>query len=272
LSLAYDEEFCVEMEEHLRSRGVNIMTSSKVARIDGNGKAEKVILSDGREIKADLVILGIGAVAHNDLARKANLRIGLTGGIEVDRTMKTSNDHIFSCGDCVEKSSFFGGKASPLKLASIATLEARIAGANLYGLKRENDGTIGVWSTAVGDLALATAGLTEDMARRHGYDIVVANVEGPNRHPGGMPGVKLHKLKLVFEGTTGILLGGQVLGGESTGEISNIISACIISRMTANDISMFQVGTHPALTSSPVAYPLINAAEIAIGRMKRIEH
>jgi NADPH-dependent 2,4-dienoyl-CoA reductase/sulfur reductase-like enzyme len=269
LNLAYDEEFCEEMENHLRDRGINILTSTKVERIAGREKVEKVIFSNGDEIKADVVILGIGSVAHNELARKAKLRIGLTGGIEVDRTMKTSDDHIFCCGDCAEKVSFFGGKASPLKLASIASLEARIAGANLYGLYRENGGTIGVWSTAVGDLALATAGLTEEMAKVLGYGIVVAKIEGPNRHPGMMPGAKLHKLKLVFEKTTGVLLGGQVLGGESTGEISNIISACIISRMTTNDISMFQVGTHPALTSSPVAYPLINAAEMAIGQMKK---
>jgi hypothetical protein len=38
--------------------------------------------------------------------------------------------------------------------------------------------------------------------------------------------------------------------------------------MTADDISMFQVGTHPALTASPVAYPLVNAAEMAVGKMR----
>ena len=271
LSLAYDEEFCIEMEEHVRERGIHIQTSQKVERIAGNGKVEKVILSNGDEINAQIVILGIGAVAYNELAKKAKLRIGLTGGIEVDRTMKTSDDNIFCCGDCAEKISFFGGKPSPLKLASIASLEARIAGANLYGLFRENEGTIGVWSTSIGDLALATAGLTEEMANMLGYQIVISTVEGPNRHPGMMPGARLHKLKLIFERTTGVLLGGQVMGGESAGEISNIISACIISRMTANDISMFQVGTHPALTASPVVYPLINAAEIAIGKIKKIK-
>lgn len=268
LSLAYDEEFCVEMENHLKDRGIHIQTSQKVVKIEGNGKAEKVVLSNGDEIKAEAVILGIGAVAYNELAKKAKLRIGLTGGIEVDRTMRTSDENIFCCGDCAEKISFFGGKLSPLKLASIATLEARIAGANLYGLYRENEGTIGVWSTAVGDLAMATAGLTEEMANQLGYNIVVSTIEGPNRHPGMMPGAKLHRLKLVFEKSTGVLLGGQVMGGEGAGEMSNIISACIISRMTANDISMFQVGTHPALTSSPIAYPLVNAAEMAIGKMK----
>ena len=86
LSLAYDEEFCIEMENHLKNRGIHIQTSRKVERIAGNGRVEKVVLSNGDEIDAEVVILGIGAVAYNDLARKAKLRIGLTGGVEVDRT------------------------------------------------------------------------------------------------------------------------------------------------------------------------------------------
>jgi NADH oxidase (H2O2-forming) len=42
--------------------------------------------------------------------------------------MKTSDDNIFACGDCVQKVSFFGGKPPKLKLASIATVEAGTAG------------------------------------------------------------------------------------------------------------------------------------------------
>jgi hypothetical protein len=37
--------------------------------------------------------------------------------------------------------------------------------------------------------------------------------------------------------------------------------------LTAEDIAMFQMGTHPALTASPIAYPLVNAAEVALARM-----
>jgi hypothetical protein len=44
----------------------------------------------------------------------------------------------------------------------------------------------------------------------------------------------------------------------------NAVSACVQRRMTAEDIAMFQMGTHPALTASPIAYPLVNAAELAI--------
>jgi NADH oxidase (H2O2-forming) len=268
LALAYDEEFCIEMEKVLESRGINIRTSSRVERIAGDVKVEKVVLSDGSEIKAEVVILGIGAVANVDLAKQAGLRIGLTGGIAVDRTMQTSDANIYACGDCAEKISFFGGRPSPLKLASIATLEARIAGANLFGIRRENIGTVGVWSTAVGNHALATAGLTEGMARKRGYDAVAVTIEGPNRHPGVMPGAANTRVKLVFERNSGVILGGQVMGGPAAGEIINAISACVQNRMTAEDIAMFQTGTHPALTASPIAYHMVNAAEMAIQQMR----
>jgi NADH oxidase (H2O2-forming) len=269
LSLAYDEEFCAEMEKVVTSRGVHIRTSAKVERIDGKEKVERVVLSDGTEIEADVVILGVGAAANVDLAKKAGVRIGLTGSIAVDRTMQTSDKAIFACGDCAEKISFFGGRPSPLKLASIATFEARIVGANLFGLRRENVGTVGVWSTAVGGVALATAGLTEAMAREHGYDVVATTIEGPNRHPGAMPGATKTKTKLVFERRSGVILGGQIMGDAAAGEVINAISACVQSRMTAEDIATFQVGTHPALTASPIAYHMVNAAEMAIKQMHK---
>lgn len=268
LSLSYDVEFCSEMEELLRSRGVQLRTSAMVAKIVGDGRVSAVELKDGDSVPADLVILGIGARANVDLAREAGLRLGLTGSIAVDRTMKTSDPAIFACGDCAEKISFFGGGPSPLKLASIAQLEARIAGANAYGLRRESDGTLGVWSTAVGDMAMGTAGLTESMAKDRGYEVVAGTVETSNRHPGGMPGAAPVKVKLVFETHSQVLLGGQVRGSVSVGELINTIAACVQKRMTAEDIAMFQMGTHPALTASPVAYPLVNAAEVAISRLQ----
>jgi NADPH-dependent 2,4-dienoyl-CoA reductase/sulfur reductase-like enzyme len=268
LALAYDQEFCIDMEKVLESRGINIRTSSKVEEIGGNERVEKVLLSDDTEIKTDVVILGIGAVANVDLAKKAGLRIGLTGGIAVDRTMQTSDANIYACGDCAEKISFFGGRPSPLKLASIATFEARIAGANLFGIMRENIGTVGVWSTAVGNHALATAGLTEEMARERGYDTIAVTIQGPNRHPGLMPGAANTKLKLVFERNSGVILGGQVMGDATAGEIINAISACVQNRMTAEDIAMFQTGTHPALTASPIATHMVNAAEMAIEQIR----
>ena len=270
LSLAYDEEFCVSMEDHVRSRGITVRTSARVQEVHGQERVESVLLADGAEIPAEVVVLGVGANPNVELATQANLEVGTrTGAIAVDRTMRTSDERIYACGDCAKKISFFGGAPSALRLASIATSEARIAAANLYGIRRENIGTVGVWSTAVDGLAMGTAGLTEEMAKRQGYTAVAATVEGPNRHPGKMPGAANTVLKLVFEKNSGVILGGQVMGDATAGEIINALSACIQSKMTAEAIAMFQTGTHPALTASPIAYPMVNAAEMALAQLPR---
>ena len=76
------------------------------------------------------------------------------------------------------------------------------------------------------------------------------------------------KVKLVFNKKTGEILGGQIRGGKSAGELANTISACIQKKMTADDIATFQLGTHPAVTASPIAYQLVNAAELALNTMR----
>ena len=268
LQLVYDEDFCIKAEENLKKQNISLLLDEKVNSFLGNSSVEKVSLESGKDIEADLIILGIGAKANSDLAKDAGLEIGPTQGIQVNRYMQTSDSRIFACGDCAEKVSFFDGKPSNLKLASIATMEARVAGANLFNTNRVNMGVIGVYSTVLGDCAFAAAGLTKNQAEEKGYDIVIGESESINRHPGCMPGARNLKVKLTFEAGSQVLIGGQVTGARSGGELINAVSACIHQRMTADDIATFQTGTHPALTASPIAYQLVNAAEMAIKKMK----
>ena len=264
LQLTYDEEFCVKAEEQLNKQGVEILGSERVMEFVGGDCVEGVKLSSGREIPADMVIIGIGAKASTELAEQAGLEIGPTRGIQVNRYQQTSDAAIFAAGDCSEKVSFYDGRPSNLKLASIATMEARVAGANLFHLRRASQGVIGVYSTVLGNTAFCAAGLTETQAKERGYNVMVGTAEAANRHPGSMPGMALLKVKLVFEAGTHVLLGGQVSGAKSGGELINAISACISTHMTADDIATFQTGTHPGLTASPIAYQLVDAAELAL--------
>jgi len=267
LMMAFEEEFCEEAESVLKEKGINIITGVKIEEILGDKKVTGVKLSDGRQIKADLLLVSVGVSPNVGLAEKAGLDID-RGGIIVNSTMKTSDDHIFACGDCTSKRSFFTGLPTGCKLASVASMEARIAGANLYGKRRENPGVVGVFATAIGGMAIGMAGLSKKDAMDCGYEVVEGQSESVNRHPGGMPGAAKLKVKLVFNKKTSELIGGQARGGSSTGELINTISACIQKKMTADDIATFQLGTHPAVTASPIAYQLVNAAEIALKEMR----
>ncbi len=259
---AFDEEYCKEAEEKLRERGIDVITDKKLTEVSGNEKVEKIKLSDGGELPADALILAIGVIPNTDLAEKAGLEVE-DNGIVVDSNMRTNDPDIFACGDCTRKESFFTGKSTDLWLASVATTEARIVGANLFSTRRENSGAIGVFSTIIGDTVFGKAGMDAETAREEGFAVEVGKAEAANRHPGGMPGMHKMKVKLVFNSRNGELLGGQVRGGPSAGEAINTISACIQKKMTADDIATFQLGTHPAVTASPIAYQIVNASEKA---------
>jgi len=265
LQLAMDDEFCAEAQEKLAEAGVNIEVNSKVVEIMGDEAVTGVKLDNGNEIKADMVILGIGARPNTVLAEKSGIELGFKNTIRVDSLMRTYTDpDIFAVGDCAEKHSFFTGRPVNTMLASIATSEARIAGANLYSPVHHNCGAISVFSTKINGRAFAVAGLTERMAKEYGMKVIIGTDQSLDTHPGGMPDSTLTKVKLVFAKETGVLLGGSLSGGKSVGELVNVVSACILHRMTADEIVMFQMGTHPALTPSPIAYPFVNAACKAI--------
>lgn len=265
LANSFDPEFSKMVEEKLVSQGVEILTGTKVEEVMGDEMVRGVRLSTGEEIDVDCVILGVGASPNTKLALDAGLELGKGRGIWVDEYMRTADPDVFAIGDCAGKRDFFTRKDAPVLLASIATAEARIAGANLYKLKvlRENKGTIGIFSTYVGGLVLGSAGLTESTAKREGFDVVSGRAEVVDKHPSALPGANKVLVKLVFSRESEALLGGQVAGGISCGELINTIGIAIQKRFTITELETLQMATHPYLTPPPTMYPLVLAAQDA---------
>jgi NADH oxidase (H2O2-forming) len=272
LYLNCDEDFCIRIEDKLREAGVQVNTTCRVESIVGDDKVEYVECGKGLRFKADAVILAIGVTPNNELARDAGLEIGEQKGIWVDQYMITSDPNIFAIGDCAEKFCFFTGKPAANRLASVATREARIAGANLFqSRRRRNQGTIGVFSTMIGDTAMGVAGLTERGARNLGFALVTGEAAAVDKHPGAMPGARELRVRLIFDQDSGKIIGGEACGGTTAGEIANVMAQAIAAQMTANDMATAQVGTHPALTASPLVYQIVTAAEAAVGKLYYIE-
>ncbi len=268
LPAAFDEEFGRMAEEKLREHGVEVLTGKRVKSIEGASKVEKVVLEDG-EVKADLVILSTGYRPRTTLAKEIGIKLGETGGVLTDEYMRTSVEDVFAVGDVVEHVCFFTRKPGRLMLASTATFEARVAGANLFKLRvlRTNKGNLGIFSTSIEGLTLGAAGCNEKMIKEEGFEVVSAVVEAPDRHPGSIPDVSKITMKLVFSKESGHLLGGQVAGGKSVGEIINMIGMAIQKGMTAAELATLQIGTHPLLTPAPTVYPIVTAAEKALMSM-----
>jgi len=264
LELAFDEEYAVEAEKILKSRGIKTKTGDGVKQILGEKTVNGVLLTNGEKVEADAVILTMGYHPNTDIAKESGIRVNEMGSIEVNEYMMTTNPDIFAIGDCAEKRSFITRTKRNIMLASTACAEARIAGMNLYKLStvKTFGGTIAIYCTVIGDTAFGVAGLTERLAIKRNFDIVTGSYKGIDKHPGTLPGTHKQIVKLIVARKSNVIIGGQVIGGQSTGELTNLIGFAIENRMTVNSILTAQVGTHPLLTGPPTAYPLIKAAEV----------
>ncbi len=273
LPIAFDPEFSLEVQKILEENHIRVMTSSRVKEIFGNGKVEGVLLESGERIDVDGVVLSIGYRPESSLAKNAGIFIGMTGGIWTDEYMRTSAKDIFAIGDCTEHKEFFSRRPSKLKLASTAAFDARVAGANLFNIRliREIKGNIGIFSTSIFGQTLGAAGSTERDAMESGFETFCGNSTAVDHHPGTLPNTSKLKVKLVFSKTSAVLLGGQIMGGKSVGEMINVLGMAVQNRMTVTDLVTLQIGTHPLLTSSPVVYPIITAALDAYSKIHACE-
>jgi NADH oxidase (H2O2-forming) len=270
LNQAFDDEFCDDMARELEKAGIRIHTNTRALSIVGENGTKKVTLDNGESLGADIVILGLGGRPNSDLAGKAGLLLTEGGSIWVDSYLRTKVKNIFAVGDCALKRDFFTREEVPVWLASTATAEARIAGTNLYGIRvlRQIQGTVAAFSSKFGSLYFASAGLTCRTCKREEIRIVTGEAMAPDRHPGTLPGATPLKVKLVFADRGGALLGGQVSGGPSIGELINAIAIGIQMRLNVRDLDMMQIATHPLLSSAPTVHPLINAAHQALAKLR----
>ncbi len=269
LPVAFDPEFSEEARKIMDKEGIKVKTSSKVKEILGKDTVEGVVLESGEKIDADLVILSIGYRAETTLAKNAGLSIGITGGIWTDEYMRTSVDDIFATGDCAEHKDFFTRRANRLMLASVAAFDARVAGANLFDIRlvRQVKGDLNLFSTSVGGTIFAAAGIDEVDAKFNGFDVEIGISNSVDRHPGTIPDASKVKTKLIFSKSSGVLIGCQMMGGKSVGEMINVVGTAIQSGMSIVDLVALQIGTHPLVTASPVVYPIISAALDAYAKL-----
>ena len=266
LPTTMDREFGNKAQEVLESQGVKVIVGHRVNAIQGEKKVTRGVLDNDKEIKADLVLVSVGARPNVTLASRFGLAVHPRNGIWVNEYLRTFDKDIFAIGDCAAKYDFFTGNFSNVMLASTAMAEGRLVGSNLFEIKviRKFIGVLGSFSTKIGNTAFGTSGLTEEKAKEMNMDYIVGTATTTDRHPGKLPGASKLFLKLTFSRYSHTLLGAQIYGGDSVGEMVNMFSVMILNKMTDMDIDNLQIGTHPLLSASPIAYPTINASVDAI--------
>ena len=145
-------------------RGVEIRLGAGVSGIEGEGRAEAVLLQNGERLPADVIVVGIGLIPNTELAQQAGLAVD--NGILVDLYSQTSDPDIYAAGDCTNHDNGFLGRRLRLESVPNASEQARVVAASICGNPVPHSGMPWFWSDQY-ELKLQMAGLSQ------GHDRVV---------------------------------------------------------------------------------------------------
>ena len=138
--------------------GVSVLTDRKVEAFWGYDSVAAVECTDGTQVPADLVIVGIGLVPNCALAESAGLKCN--DGIAVDAHCRTSDPDIYAIGDCCSHPSPRYARRIRLESVDNAFEQAKSAAANICGKEMPHDKTPWFWSDQY-ELKLQIVGLSQ---------------------------------------------------------------------------------------------------------------
>ncbi len=233
-----DPEIAWRVQQRMAEHGCKFALGDAVAGFEQAGaNALEVATKNGARHRGDLVILGLGVRPETSLAKAAGLRIGTTGGIEVDDHMRTSDPHIWAAGDAAQVRNIVTGQPQLLALAGPANRQGRVAADNIAGRPSVFRGVQGTSVIGVFGLAAAGTGCGETALRRAGITDYEKVYLHPFNHVGYYPGAKQMHLKLLFRPSDGELLGAQAVGEEDVARRIDVVAAFLQMGATARDLA-----------------------------------
>lgn len=257
----------------LRTHKVDVYTSEKVQRLEGSGHVAKVI-TDKRELPAQLVIVSAGFIPNTDLAREAGLELAANGAVVVDEHMLTSDKFIYAGGDCCSIKNLITGKQGYLPLGSMANRQGRVIGSNLAGVDQTFPGYVGTWAVKLFELSFCGTGLTAPIARKNGFDAAGVCIEQLDRAH-FYPEKKMMSLELVVDVKSRRVYGIQgacVDGDALKARIDAVAGVLQYATPVIEDISNLEVAYAPPFASAMDAVNTVaNVADNMVsGRFKAI--
>ena len=244
-----DGEMASLIHQHLKEKKVEFYLNNEVKEVEYREEFSLVKLGSGREIKTDMVLIGIGVRPEVTLAKAAGLEIGERGGIKVDHALKTSNPNIYAVGDAIEVIDYVNGNPTLIPLAGPANKQGRIAANNICGVPEKYEGTQGTSILKVFDMTVAATGNNEKLLKRLNIPYEKSFTHSSS-HAGYYPDALPLSLKLIFSPDSGKILGAQIVGYDGVDKRIDVIATAIRAGMTVYDLEKLELAYAPPYSSA----------------------
>jgi 3-phenylpropionate/trans-cinnamate dioxygenase ferredoxin reductase subunit len=147
----------------LEHRGVTVHLATAALRLEGDGRVQRVALSDGTSIDADLVVGAIGVAVNRQLLRGTSIRA--EKAILTDEHCRTNVPNIYAAGDCAAVFDPASGKHRIGQHWATAQMTGRVAGENMAGGNSVYDG-VSTFTSELFDVTVRVFGEARHIERR----------------------------------------------------------------------------------------------------------
>lgn len=259
-----DADLAEWVAETLREEGVQLYLEERVEGFNVSRGRVRGVVTDGRRLPADVVVLGMGVRPNSDLAAEAGIPLGVRDAIVVDDRMHTEVDNVWAAGDCVQTHHLVSGRPFYVALGTIANRQGRVAGINLGGGEARFPGALGTAITKFVNLEIARTGLQAHELEALDIPYVGAKVRSRTR-AGYFADSASITVKLLLQESSGRLLGGQIVGGSGAAKRIDTIAMALHAQLSVQ--AMINLDLSYAPPYSPVWDPVALAARQAVRKL-----
>jgi NADPH-dependent 2,4-dienoyl-CoA reductase/sulfur reductase-like enzyme len=204
-----------------------------------------------------MVLVAIGVTPNSELAKDANIKIGVKNAISVNSRLRTSDENIFAAGDCADAFHVVTGQKTWIPLALIANRAGWAVADNVCDKNTKLTGIVGTAVFKVFNLEVARTGLNSHEALEYGFSPVEVMIKARSRAH-AHPGASNIWVQMVGDTDSGRLLGVQMVGREGVAHRINAPAVALHGHMTVEQFSQSDLAYAPPF--GPVWDPMLTAA------------
>lgn len=265
-----DPEMAKWVEQHMRLNGVEVRLEEGVTAFEEQGT--QLRLTSGGVLQTDMVILAIGVVPENELAKQSGLELGFRGAIQVNAQLQTSDPAIYAVGDAIQVKDRNHGFATMVSLAWGANRQGRLVADHINGQAISYDGALGTSVIKTFALTSASTGNNEKTLQRLGVPYQAVHIH-PGSHAGYYPGASPIAMKLLFNPENGMIYGAQAVGADGADKRIDVIATAIRGHLNVHELADIELAYAPPYSSAkdPVNMAGYVASNIMDGLVQTIQ-
>lgn len=244
----FDSEMAVIAKEVFTEHGASVLNNKSFNKITKSQHGLTLSFDDQTEVNTDLIIMAMGVKPNTKLAVDAEIKIGITGGIEVNSYLQTNFSNIWAIGDCIEVTHSITGKKALIALAGPANQQGRIVAENIINRSKEYFSSLGTSIIRIFEYGFASTGISEKLAVKSGIKFHKIYLY-PGSHAGYFPGAETLSIKVLFS-DNGDILGAQIVGKDGADKRIDILATAISAKMNIKQLAYLQLAYAPPYGSA----------------------